>query len=173
MSRVRIRPRGFLADVRGVAAAEMALVLPIAALITLNVVDLATYMYSRMQVDLAAQQAVGVVRQLCTANPVSVCNTTYSTQMTAAAQTTGLGNAVTLAGAQTSEGLYCASATGALTSVAAGTANCASVVSGSTAAPGTYLKVQSQYTFAPIFPQVSLASILGSPVVSTAWIRLK
>jgi len=169
-------PRKLLVDTRGVAASEMVLVLPMVAFITLNVVDLATYMYSKMQVDLAAQQAVGVVRQLCTATPAppgSSCNAEYSTQMTDAAQKTALGAAVTLVGARTKEDRYCADTDGKLELAGASDRDCSGAIAGSTAAPGTYLSVQSSYAFSSVFPQASIASLLGSPITSTAWIRLK
>lgn len=175
--RIRLRwARRFLADTRAVAAGEMALVLPIVGFITLNIVDLATYMYSKMQVDLAAEQAAGAVRKLCLDTPASSCGTTYATQMTAAAQKTTLGNRVTLVGTPT-EKYYCADASGNLVLVAtpptAPPATCTSVVSGSTAKPGSYIKAVSSYTYAPIFPGVSVASYLSTPVQSAAWMRLQ
>lgn len=179
MSAPRIRPRWarrFLADTRAVAAAEMALVLPIVGFITLNIVDLATYMYSKMQVDLAAQQAVGTARSLCTNPSAANCGATYAANMRAAAQKTTLGTSVTLVGTL-AEKYYCANASGTLVLVAtpptAPPATCASVLSGSTAKPGSYISTVSSYTYSPIFPGVSVASYLSSPVQSTAWMRLQ
>lgn len=165
--------RSFLEDTRAMAAAEMALVLPIIAFITLNVVDLASYLYSRMQVDLAAQQAAGIVRKKCIDNPVSVCSTTYNTDMTTAMQTTRLGNLVTLNGT-ISEQYYCANTSGALVAMPTPVAStCASVVSGSTAKPGSYLTVPVKYTYAAAFPKLSIASLLTKSITSTAVIRVQ
>ena len=170
---MRLLPR-FLADRRGVAAAEMALVLPAVAFIVLNVADLGLYIFARMQVDLAAQAAVGAARVQCDTPaelPISNCSG-LSTTMTNAAQTTSLGSAVTL-GTPT-DAKYCANTSGELRApIPANAATCSGVVTGSTSKPGDYIRVTASYTFAPIFPGASVASYLESSIQRTAWIRLQ
>lgn len=163
----------FARDTGGTAAAEMALILPIVAFITLNVVDVANFAYSKMQVDIAAQQAVGIVRVKCT-NAATLnagtCGTTYASAMQSAAESTTLGANVTLSGTPT-EGLYCAQASGSLVSTTA--ADCSGVVTGSTAKPGSYISATYSYAYSSIFPGASVASLISSPIQATAWMRLK
>jgi Flp pilus assembly protein TadG len=174
-------PRGFLRSDGGTAAMEMALILPGIAFILLNVVDLSSYIYTKMQVDLAAHEAVGSARVLCDTSaklPATInCGTTLNSTMLAAARTTTLGNSINLTSGSTIEKYYCANATGALVEVAAanGTppANCSSTVSGSTSAPGIYIQVTASFAYAPIFPGASIGSTLPTPITRTAWMRLK
>jgi hypothetical protein len=54
-------------------------------------------------------------------------------------------------------------------------ATCASVVAGSTAAPGDYITITVTYTYHPVFKGLSVLSVLGgsTPVITrTAWSRL-
>lgn len=167
----------FLRDTRAVASAELAMILPAVAFIILNVVDLGFYIFTRMQVDLAAQSAVGAARVLCdqdTEYPAMTNCAGLSAAMTSAAQTTTLAGSVTIA--NTDEKSYCADATGTL--IEAGTpaspsADCAAVVAGSTTKPGLYIGATTTYTFTPIFPGASVAAYLTSPIQRTAWLRLK
>ncbi len=167
-----------LRDSRASAAAEMALILPAVVFIFLNVADLSVYLYSKMQVDIAAQSAVGAARVLCdtdTKLPATTKCATLTTTMQGAAQTTSLGTNVALG--TPNEAYYCATASGALTQVAAVgatvPADCSATVSGSTARPGNYISVTATYPFTPIFPGATVASVLTSPITRTAWIRLK
>ncbi len=163
-------------DTRASAAAEMAMIFPIVGFVTMNVVDLATYMYSKMQVDLAAQQAAGIVRSLCTNPAPANCGTTYLNQMKSAAQQTTHGTAVTVVGSPT-ESYYCANTGGTLVLVATPPATppatCAATVSGSTSRPGSYIGVPTTFTYHATFPGFSVASYLSSTIQSTAWIRLQ
>jgi len=171
--------RRLLNDCGGAAAAEMALIVPGIAFIVLNVVDLSTYVYEKMQVGLAAQEAVGAARVLCdTAAELPAkknCGGTLSSTMTAAAQTTSLGTSVTITA--TGEVYNCADSTGTFVQVANydGTppATCAGSVTGSTSAPGDYISATVSYAYAPLFPGASVASVLTTPITRTAWLRLK
>lgn len=171
--------RRFLRSTRGTAAAEMALVFPIVGFILLNVVDFSVFAYSKMQVELAAEQAVGFARVKCIEAAkldAGTCGTNYKNDMLAAAQRTTLGTGVTLA-ADPQEKFYCADSGGTLVLVAtpptAAPADCSAVVAGSTAKPGSYITAQTQYTYSPIFPGVSVATVLPTLIQSTAWMRLK
>jgi Flp pilus assembly protein TadG len=171
--------RRLLKNCEGAAAAEMALILPGIAFIALNVVDLSIYVYEKMQLDLAAQEAVGAARVLCDTFaklPAKTnCGSTLLDTMSTAAQSTSLGSAVTITG--TSEVYNCADASGNFVQVAdyTGTppATCSAAVSGSTSAPGDYISATVTYAFAPLFPGASVASVLTTPMTRTAWLRLK
>jgi Flp pilus assembly protein TadG len=175
----------FWRDGHASAAVEMALVLPAIAFIVLNITDLAIYAYTRMQVDLAAQEAVGAARVLCNTStasrqlPAMQSCTGLDSTIVAAAQTTPLGTGVTLtasSGNHSTEGYYCADSSSTLQLVAAynGTppSDCSGTYGGSTVAPGDYISVTATYTFNPVFPGISVASLLTSPITRTAWLRL-
>lgn len=174
--------RQFLHDNRAAAAAEMALVLPAIAFIFLNVADLSIYMYTKMQVDLAAQEAVGAARVLCDtaaelpATTPGNCPTLVDT-MRSAAQSTSLGTGVTLGTA--SEAWYCSTEGAAprLEIAAPITdprpADCSAEVPGSTAKPGEYISVTASYAFAPIFPGASVAAVLPNIIEREAWMLLQ
>ncbi|GAA4762514.1 TadE family protein [Novosphingobium ginsenosidimutans] len=173
-----MRMRSLLADTRAVAAAEMALVLPIVSVLFLNVADATTYIYSRMQVDLAAQEAAGLARARCDTAaklPSTVNCTGLQAAMQTAAQATSLGTSVTINTATAA--WYCSNASSELIEVAAISstppANCSATLTGSTAEPGEYLSVTASYTFAPLFAGLSVASSLPSPIQRTAWIRMQ
>jgi Flp pilus assembly protein TadG len=178
-----MRLRQTFRDTGGAAAAEMALILPAIAFVLLNVVDLGSYIWHKMQVDLAAHEAVGAARVLCDesdathALPATVAGncTGYDTAMTAAAQTTSLGTGVTIG--STTEAYYCANTDGELVHVAAvdGTVpdDCDATVTGSTSKPGLYISTVASYSFSPVFPGASVASVLTTPITRTAWLRLQ
>lgn len=158
----------------------MALILPGIAFIGLNLTDLSVYIYTKMQVDLAAQEAVGAARSLCyTAAklPATInCGSSLQSTMLAAAQKTSLGTGVTFLAAPT-EKYYCADSSSTLVVVANANAtppaNCSGTVPGSTAKPGDYISVTAKYTFAPVFPGASVAAYMPATIQRTAWMRLK
>lgn len=179
--------RHLFRNTSGTAAAEMALILPGIAFITLNLVDLSMYIYTKMQVDLAAHEAVGAARVLCNTAaqlPATInCGSTLSSTMTAAAQSTTLGSTVSIVPNSTVEKYYCANSSGVLMSVAVATAtatttpalpaNCSATVTGSTSAPGIYIQTTASKAFSPVFPGASVAAFLTTPITRTAWLRLK
>lgn len=173
-----MRLRALFADTRAAAAAEMALVLPFISVLFLNVADATTYIYSRMQVDLAAQEAAGLARARCDTAaelPSTVNCAGLQAAMQTAAQATSLGSDVTIDTATAA--WYCANASSELVLVAAigstPPANCSATLTGSTAKPGEYLSVTASYTFTPLFAAVSVASSLPSNIQRTAWIRMQ
>ncbi|OJU09589.1 MAG: hypothetical protein BGN86_13490 [Caulobacterales bacterium 68-7] len=176
--------RKYLGRENGVAAAEIAiwsaaLIAPI-----FGTVDLANYMYRRMQVNTAAQAAAQRAWILCNtaAKLPAVQNCSgLSAAATGAAQSTNLGTAVTIS--STNEGFYCANSSGALVQVGStGTYGsnparpspntCASVTTGSTAVPGDYIVVTTSYTYSRLFGNLALSGLLPTSVTRTAWMRL-
>ncbi len=173
--------RSLFQDTRGAAAAEMAMILPAIAFIMLNVVDFSVYTYTKMQVDLAAHEAVGAARVLCDESeaakglPATTNCTGVDTIMASAAQSTTLGSTVSIA--STVEKYYCANSGGTLVEVALASAtppaDCSATVSGSTSAPGIYIQTTASKTYSPIFPGASVAALLPAAITRTAWMRLK
>jgi Flp pilus assembly protein TadG len=185
MSKLRL----FAINTEGSAAAEFALVLPLLAYLFLNVADFSLYVWSKMQVDLAAQEAVGAARALCDKSTaaqglpaLSNC-TAVATKMNAAAQTTSLATSVTVLATDIKEGWYCANSTGTLTRVDADpmpatppNPTCTGTIAGSTATPGDYISAKATHTFSSMFPGASIVSLvpaLNAPITSTAWMRLQ
>lgn len=155
---------------------EFALVLSLLIVPILNVVDFAMYGWDRMQVDNAAQIASQAAWATCippTYLPAQTNCSGMSSAVTTAAQSTSLGTAVTVT--STTENYYCLNNSNVLVTVGTypGTkpGDCSSVGSASDT-PGEYVKVTVSYTYTPLFPAVSIASVLASPIVRTAWMRL-
>ena len=173
--------RTYCKNTFGAAAAELALVLPLLTIPTLNVIDLASYFYDKMQLDNAAQAAAQSAWTTCAGSstnlPATVNCSGLSSAATAAAQSTGLGAGVTIT--SKTENFYCLNNSSPSVLVTVGTfptskpADCSSVQGGSTSdTPGDYILIQTSYTFTPIFSSVSITGFLTSPIVRTAWMRL-
>jgi Flp pilus assembly protein TadG len=179
--------RAYLRDRRGGAAVEFALTLTLFSAALPSVVDLAIYAYDSMQVQNSAQMGVQAVWAACSQLPATDTTAcpTAQTALNAAVQKTALGNTVTVS--NVTEGYYCTSSTGALANADTNgktgnfTTSLTSAVptqpttcpSGSlTSAPGEYISTTVSYTYAPVFPQVSVASLLGTSIQGAARMRL-
>jgi len=180
------RSAGFLSDRGGAAAAEMALWLTVMILPVMNVVDIGFYVFKRMQVELAAQSAIQAIRQQCydSYTPITQSCSNLTAVATTAAQSTLLSSGVTLASGYPAEGYYCVNGSNALVLVgSSGTVgspptkpnpyDCSGVIGGSTSAPSVYARVGVTYTYTPPFAGITLASLLPSPIVRTAWLRVE
>ncbi len=170
------------ADRRGAAAAEFALVLALLVVPLLNVIDLGTYVFQRMELENATQVAAQAAWATCalpanlpaTPNAYEKC-LNLPTAMTTAVQSTPLGSGVTVTA--TNEDYKCVSAgTGQL--VSTGTfptkpsANCGTYGGYASDAPSDYILITASYSYAPLFSDVSVASLLTTPITRTAWMRL-
>ena len=177
LERIFFRLRRYCFEQRGAAAAEFALVLTLLAVPILNVVDLSLYAWNRMQVDNAAQVAAQAAWKTCvppTFLPATSNCSGLSAAVTTAAQSTSLGSGVTVT--STTENYYCVNtSTNVLVTVGTypGTkpGDCSSVGSSSDT-PGEYVKVTVSYTYTSIFPGATIVSVLTTPVVRQAWMRL-
>jgi hypothetical protein len=184
------RSTGFLADVRGAAAAEIALWLTVLTVPALSVLDVGMYAFKTMEVQAAAQQAIEAGRRVCGWNAVPMTSSsnctqsTFTSALTTGAQNTSLGSKVSVASGYPKEGYYCSTSGGTLTLVGtAGTSGspptppspntCTSVISGSATAAGDYVQVKVTYAYAPTFNGISLSAALPTPITATAWLRLQ
>ena len=80
--------------------------------------------------------------------------------ITAAIQSTSLGTAVTLQSGYPQEGYYCANSSGVLQSVgslSSRPADC-SAAGNASATPGDYIQVRVNYSYAPLFPGITVMS---------------
>jgi Flp pilus assembly protein TadG len=185
--------RAYCRDPQGNAAVEFALVAGIFALALPSVVDVGIYAYQSMQVRNSAQMGVQAIWAACNQLPATdaACATTTRNAVTAAVQRTSLGSAVSWS--SVIEAYYCTNATGALANAAANgntgiltsssttglstavvttPSDCTAVANAQTTTPGDYVSVTVSYTYTPVFRQVSVASLLGTTIQSTATMRL-
>lgn len=178
-----------LRDVRGTAAVEFVLWFPVIALPLVGVTDLGIFAVQRMQVEAASQAGAATAWRLCdksAEHPVTNTNcASVDTTITSAVQSTGLGTGVTLASTPV-VGYYCSVTTGGVstltgvsstwaidsTTPASKPANCGSVVTGSTTAPGEYIQVAVRYTYTPLFGVLRTAGVLPATITHTAWRRV-
>jgi hypothetical protein len=176
-------------DTRGAAAVELALLLTFLTIPLLNIIDLAFYVYWRMQTENAAQAGAQTAWATCSSPPQWPATNTnlcpgLSAAVTSAIASTSLGAGVTQAAGSPAEGYYCATTSGALTLVGtAGTVGsppsgapntCAAVpgASAPSAGPGDYIQISVSYAYSPLVSGVSVASLLPSPITKTTRARL-
>jgi len=173
-------------DERGVAALEFALVGTFLVVGLLNAVDVGYYTYQRMAVENAAQVGAQAAWKNCsdpsTMLPATVNCTTangaaadLSSAITAAIQSSSLGTSITLVSGYPAEGYYCINASGmlqAVGSLSSKPSNC-SAAGNSALSPGDYIQVGVTYTYAPLFPGISVMGASGiTAITATAWMRL-
>ena len=166
-------------DQSGTAALEFALVGMFLVVGLLNAVDVGYYTYQRMTVENAAQAGAQQAWKTCN-DPSSMLPATQNcsgvtTAITTAIQSSSLGTAVTLASGYPAEGYYCVNASGALQAVgslSSRPSNC-SAAGNSALSPGDYIQVGVTYTYAPLFPGISVMGASGiTSITMTAWMRL-
>lgn len=152
---------GYGREEQGAAAVEMAIWLIVLVPALLNSFDLGMYVFQQMQVRHAAQMAAQAAFTSCSQQGFTSVSTKcsgFSTTISNAAQySTSLGTNVSWS---TSEGDYCVDSTsGALTKTGC-------------SATAHYLLVTATYTYAPMFRNVSVTSLLPSTISQTSWIRM-
>jgi Flp pilus assembly protein TadG len=183
-----MKPLRFLKDTNGAAAAEFVLWLSLLIIPILSVVDLGVFAMQRMQVDVASQAAVQAAWRLCDTpaklEPASDNCPGLADAITAGAQSTTLGTAVSVASGSPLDGYYCAASDSTLKPAGSGMSwiigatapkkpgDCKAVTTGSKTAPGEWVQVTVNFTYAPVFSSVSVASLLPTTISRTAWIRL-
>jgi Flp pilus assembly protein TadG len=163
-------------DVRGLAAIEFALIASFMAMSMLNVVDVSLFLYDRLQVNNATQVGAQAAWQACDINhvPVTTKCPGMTAAVTAAVQSTSLGTALQLQSGYPSDGYYCPSSGGTLQYVSdysSPPANC-SAAGNAGLTPAEYVKVQTTYTYTPIFTGLSVVSILPATITATSYVRV-
>jgi len=172
----------FTRDTAGAAAVEFVLWLSLLTVPILNAVDLGLYIYQKMELQIAAQAAAQFAWHNCDTTAklpaVKNCAALTAAAVTAAAQSTTLGAKVTVSSGYPLEGYYCLTSGGALTAAGTdatlggtptgGTTKC----TGTQTLPGDYIRVQTTFTYSPVFPNMTIGSLLNSSVTRVAWMRL-
>jgi hypothetical protein len=166
-------------DRRGAAAVEFASAAVFLILGLLNAIDVGYYTYQRMEVENAAQVGAQAAWNTCY-DPTYMLPATQNcpglnAAIAAAIKSTSLGSGVALASGYPAEGYYCADSSGGLQAVGSLTnkpANC-SAAGNANVAPGDYVQVGVTFSYAPLFPGVSVMSAWGvSSITMTSWMRL-
>ena|SRR5579872_548636 len=174
--------RRFAHDRRGAAAVEFAFIATFLLLALFSLVDIGVYVYQRLQLENAAQMASQTAFSTCTTSyqrPVTANCSGAQAAITAAAQTTSLGSAVSVT--SVTEGYYCVNTSGSLTLIGStGTfgsppttqSSCGSGTWLNGGVPGDYVAVSVSYAYSPIFGGISLANLLTTPMTKTTWMRV-
>ena len=142
----------------------------------MSMFDVARFYYSRMQVQTATQMAAQAAWRTCdtTKLPATTNCPGLTAALNASLRSSTLGSNVTLKAGSPSEAYYCVATDGTLTHVSAAStkpANCGAVGSVSDQ-PGDYLKVQTSYTYAPLFRGISVGSLLPTTISGASLMRL-
>ena len=163
-------------DRRGVAAIEFSVFAALISLGMLNVTDIAVYVYQRMQVEYATQAGAQAAWHTCDITHLPATNNCsgLSTAVQNAVQGTSLGTRVTLQTGSPSEGYYCVNSSNALVWVADVNhkpTDCSSVGSPGLA-PGDYIQIATTFSYAPMFPGITVTGAFTTPITRTALMRL-
>ena len=163
-------------DRRGVAAIEFGLFVIFLSLGLANVADVSMYIYQRMQVENATQVAAQAAWKTCDLSqlPATTSCPGLATAVQTAVQSTSLGTSVSLISGSPSEGYYCVNSSNALqyvSDVSSKPADCTAAGMPSLQ-PGDYIQVQTTFSYAPLFPGLSVASTFATPINRTAIMRL-
>lgn len=178
----RIPGRKFAAlgvDQRGASALEFAIFAAVLTFAILNTADISIYIYKRMQLENATEMAVQAAWKVCDPSqgylPATTSCPGLNAAITEAAQSTSLGDRVTIEAGSPSEGYYCLNTSGSLQFVAAATSNppsdcTATGVPGMT--PADYIRITTTFSYAPLFPGITVASVFTTPITKTSMMRL-
>jgi len=178
----------YMGDVRGSAALEFAFWLGALVFPVLGAADVGFYTYQSMQAHEAAETAAQTAMALCTGQgpPVDTNCSTLNTELGTAVKSTSLGTQVSLA--TSSEGYYCMNKSHVLTRVGTSAGTISTSGYGSNSAPSTdghatcstfgssyagnsntagdYVVVNVTYTYKPIFPGMSVITLLGGATIN-------
>lgn len=165
-------------DKQGTAAIEFSFFVGLLSLGMLNMTDVSIYLYQRMEVENASQMAVQAAWKTCNPNNYQVPATTkcpgLMTAISNAVQSTSLGTSVSLQSGSPAEGYYCVNSSGALqyvSDVSSKPADCTAAGMPSLQ-PGDYIKITTKFSYAPLFPEITVAGKFTTPLTKTSMMRL-
>lgn len=166
----------FRADKRGTSAIEFSFFAGMLSLALVNVVDVSNYVYQRMEAENATEMAAQAALKACniTSLPATTnCSGLMST-LTAAMHSTSLGTEVTLQSGYPAEGYYCVNSSGALQYVGSidfKPTDC-TAAGMPTLKPHDYIEIKTTFAYQPILSNLSVTSLLETPITATSWMRL-
>jgi TadE-like protein len=170
----------FKADRRGVAAIEFAFFGGLLSLAILNVADISIYIYQRMEVENATEMAAQIALKCATTQLPATENgncPNLIANVQAAMQSTSLGTGVTLQSNSPSEWWYCVNSSNQIGQnpvpiTSTKPIDCSNWGMPSLQ-PGDYIKIDTTFTYKPLFPGITVASAFRTPITTTAHMRLQ
>lgn len=170
------RTKEIWAGQRGVAAIEFSVFAIFLSLALMNVTDVSIYIFQRMQAENATQVAAQAAWKACDLSklPATTNCPGLATAVRNALGSTSLGTRVSLISGSPSEGYYCVNSSNALqyvSDVSSKPADCTAAGMPSLQ-PGDYIRVQTTFPYAPLFPGLSVTSTFSTPINRTAIVRL-
>jgi Flp pilus assembly protein TadG len=170
------KPDSLRNDVRGLASIEFAFIAGFLCYALLNVTDVSLFLFDQLELNNATQMGAQAAWANCDLNhlPASTKCPNMNSAVTTAVQSTSLGTNVTVASGYPTEGYYCVNGSGALqwvSTVSSPPNNCSGAGNAATV-PSDYVKIQTTYTYAPLFPGLSVGSTLPTAITATSWVRL-
>jgi len=163
-------------DQRGVSAIEFSLFAGMLTFGVLNTADISIYIYKRMELENATQMGAQAAWKTCDANhlPATTSCPGLTTAITNAVQSTSLGAQVSLQAGSPSEGYYCVNSSNALQYVSPITKKPTDCTAAGmpNLQPADYIEIQTTFSYAPLFPGVTVANTFATPITKSALMRL-
>jgi Flp pilus assembly protein TadG len=177
MRKVTEKVEAIWSDHQGVSAIEFSFFAGLLSLGMLNTADVSIYIYQRMELENATQMGAQTAWKTCDTNhlPATVNCSGLTTALTSAVQSTSLGTQVLLQSGSPAEGYYCVNSSGALQLVGPVTSpeppDC-SAAGMANLKPADYIQITTTYSYAPLFPGITVASAFATPITKTSMMRL-
>jgi Flp pilus assembly protein TadG len=168
--------QAFARNQSGAAGIEFAFIAGSLCVIILNAVAITHYIYTRMQVENAAQIGAQAAWKACdpTKLPATKLCPGLGAAVAAAVQSTSLGTSVALQTGSPTEGYFCLDTAGALQPV--GSLNARPIDCSATAMPnlqpGDYITVSVTYPYKSLFSDLTVARFFTTPINKTSFMRL-
>lgn len=164
-------------DRRGTAAIEFGIFATLLSLAVLNVTDVSIYIYQRMQVENATEMAAQAAWKTCDTKhlPATTNCSGLNAAVTNSVQSTSLGTRVQLQPGSPFEGYYCVNSSNQLqlmNSVSSAKPADCSAAGNAGFTPGDYIQIQTTFTYAPLFPNLTVGGLLATPITRTTLMRL-
>ncbi len=166
-------------DKRATSAIEFAIFAPLLVVGLLNTVEVSRYYYQAMEVENAAQMGAQAAWKTCNQNDllpaVKYCPG-LMTAIQAAVQSTSLGNSIKLQAGSPSEVYFCLNNSNALQSlgdVAKVTEPTDCSAAGTpTLTPADYIQINTTFTYASLFADLTIVRSFANPLTAKAYMRL-
>lgn len=173
---VKNRFAPFWRDKRATSSIEFSFCVGLLCLGMMNVFDVSSYAYRRMEVENATEMGAQAALKACnlTSLPATTNCSGLTSAVTSAIQSTSLGTKVTLQSGSPAEGYYCLNSSGALQYVAGVNAKPTDCTAAGMPSlqPEDYIKITTKYAYEPMFSGITVAGWLTTPITETAWMRL-
>lgn len=166
----------FRSDKRATSAIEFSFFAGMLSLALVNVVDMSSYVYKRLEVDNATEMGAQAALKACSISslPATTNCSGLTSAVTAAVQSSSLGTEVTVQSGYPAEGYYCVNSSGALQyvgSIYSKPTDCTAAGMPSLQ-PHDYIEIKTTFAYQPILSDLSVTTLLTTPITATSWMRL-